>query len=51
MFVVFNIGFLTIWNHFNIYIVWETLIDGVNDLRWLDQVSEIVLECENKSSR
>jgi len=26
--------------------VWETLIDGGNDLGWLDQVNEIVLKCE-----
>jgi len=27
-------------------VVWETLIDGRNDIGWLDQVNEIVLKCE-----
>jgi hypothetical protein len=27
-------------------VVWETLINGGNDLGWLDQVNEIVLKYE-----
>ena len=27
-------------------VVWKILIDGVNDLRWLDKISEIMLKYE-----